>query len=118
MPPCQNHPGLGSTESCGGCRFPFCPACLVSIRGERLCLKCRNRRLIALQLEESADLKVLRRIRDHTLLTGIGGLPVALVVAFTGALAVSAALVVLAIAALLISVVTQVTLWLVEWKQH
>ena len=38
---CKNHPQIQATDRCVGCAEPFCPACLVDIRGQKYCGSCK-----------------------------------------------------------------------------
>lgn len=39
---CLNHPGVAVGQACNRCRRPFCPDCLVPLRGELLCDACKH----------------------------------------------------------------------------
>jgi len=39
---CHTHPGVGAVATCTGCAEPFCPQCLVEIRGVRYCGSCKG----------------------------------------------------------------------------
>lgn len=39
---CSNHPGVATDGECVRCCRPFCPDCLLELRGERLCGWCRD----------------------------------------------------------------------------
>jgi hypothetical protein len=39
---CHTHPGVAATGACTGCAEPFCPQCLVDIRGVRYCGSCKG----------------------------------------------------------------------------
>ncbi len=45
---CLNHDETPRTQTCVDCRLPFCDACVVALKGERLCAPCKNFRLRAL----------------------------------------------------------------------
>ena len=38
---CRNHPGTGAADRCAGCTEPFCPNCLVTVKGRRYCASCK-----------------------------------------------------------------------------
>lgn len=38
---CRNHPGVEAANRCVGCMEPFCPNCLVSVRGQSYCGSCK-----------------------------------------------------------------------------
>jgi hypothetical protein len=39
---CHTHPGVAAVGACTGCAEPFCPQCLVDIRGVRYCGSCKG----------------------------------------------------------------------------
>lgn len=39
---CHNHPEAGASGTCSGCAEPFCPSCLVSVRGATYCASCKG----------------------------------------------------------------------------
>lgn len=38
---CRHHPGVAATDRCAGCMEPFCPNCLVNVRGRSYCGSCK-----------------------------------------------------------------------------
>jgi len=38
---CRNHPDASAEGRCAGCAEPFCPNCLVDIRGQKYCGSCK-----------------------------------------------------------------------------
>src|SRR5256885_510760 len=38
---CRNHPGVVASDRCAGCMEPFCPHCLVTVKGRRYCASCK-----------------------------------------------------------------------------
>lgn len=38
---CRNHPAAPAQDRCAGCMEPFCPNCLVSVKGQRYCSSCK-----------------------------------------------------------------------------
>ena len=38
---CRNHPGTIASDRCAGCMEPFCPNCLVTVKGRRYCGSCK-----------------------------------------------------------------------------
>ena len=38
---CRNHPGTSAADRCAGCTEPFCPNCLVTVKGRRYCASCK-----------------------------------------------------------------------------
>jgi hypothetical protein len=38
---CKNHGGTQAEDRCTGCAEPFCPNCLVDIRGQKYCGSCK-----------------------------------------------------------------------------
>ena len=38
---CRNHPGVVASDRCVGCMEPFCPNCLVSVKGRFYCASCK-----------------------------------------------------------------------------
>jgi hypothetical protein len=38
---CKNHPDVVATDRCAGCAEPFCPNCLVEIKGQKYCGACK-----------------------------------------------------------------------------
>jgi hypothetical protein len=38
---CRNHPAALASDRCAGCMEPFCPNCLVTIKGRRYCASCK-----------------------------------------------------------------------------
>jgi hypothetical protein len=38
---CKNHPGVQAVDRCAGCAEPFCPDCMVDIRGQKYCGSCK-----------------------------------------------------------------------------
>lgn len=49
MPHCTTHSWIETHAVCPGCAMPYCEACLVEFLGERLCGRCRDLRLRAMQ---------------------------------------------------------------------
>jgi len=39
---CKNHPAVAAVDRCAGCFEPFCPNCLVEIRGQKYCASCKT----------------------------------------------------------------------------
>lgn len=39
---CQNHPEVAAGGTCAGCAEPFCPSCLVTVRGATYCAGCKT----------------------------------------------------------------------------
>ena len=38
---CRNHPAVTAQDRCAGCMEPFCPNCLVTVKGRRYCGSCK-----------------------------------------------------------------------------
>jgi len=38
---CRNHPGTSAANRCAGCQEPFCPNCLVTVKGRSYCASCK-----------------------------------------------------------------------------
>jgi uncharacterized protein DUF4190 len=38
---CKNHPTVQAVDRCTGCAEPFCPDCLVDVRGQKYCGSCK-----------------------------------------------------------------------------
>ena len=38
---CRNHPGASAADRCAGCQEPFCPNCLVTVKGRTYCASCK-----------------------------------------------------------------------------
>ena len=38
---CKNHPAVAAADRCAGCAEPFCPDCLIDIRGQKYCGSCK-----------------------------------------------------------------------------
>ena len=38
---CRNHPGTAASDRCAGCMEPFCPNCLVTVKGRPYCASCK-----------------------------------------------------------------------------
>ena len=49
MPQCSTHTWIETHAVCPGCALPYCDACLVEFLGERICGRCRDLRLRAMQ---------------------------------------------------------------------
>ncbi len=45
MANCMNHPGAEATATCQGCLKAFCADCVVDLRGQVFCGKCKNRQV-------------------------------------------------------------------------
>lgn len=39
---CHNHPADAAAGTCAGCAEPFCPSCLVTVRGASYCGACKT----------------------------------------------------------------------------
>ena len=46
---CHNHPDAGAAGTCSGCAEPFCPSCLVSVRGATYCASCKGMAIAGLR---------------------------------------------------------------------
>ena len=38
---CRNHPETAASDRCAGCMEPFCPNCLVTVKGRSYCASCK-----------------------------------------------------------------------------
>jgi hypothetical protein len=38
---CRNHAAAPATDRCAGCMEPFCPNCLVTVKGRSYCASCK-----------------------------------------------------------------------------
>jgi hypothetical protein len=39
---CRNHPATAAADRCAGCMEPFCPNCIVTVRGRKYCGSCKE----------------------------------------------------------------------------
>src|SRR5262249_37195009 len=39
---CKNHGSVKAIDRCAGCFEPFCPNCLIDIRGQKYCASCKT----------------------------------------------------------------------------
>ena len=39
---CRNHPATAAGDRCVGCMEPFCPNCIVTVRGRKYCASCKE----------------------------------------------------------------------------
>lgn len=39
---CRNHPATAAADRCAGCMEPFCPNCIVTVRGRKYCASCKE----------------------------------------------------------------------------